>query len=674
TITNGTASPLSNVGFSDMIDSNTTYVANSLTTSPIAFDDAYAASGNIPITISAPGVLSNDTDPDTGNNSGLTVTQVQGAAANVGVSTNTTATGIGGLHGSVTLNANGSFTYEPPPGFAGNDTFIYQISDGAKTDTATVTLNISGMAWFIDNSASASLNRGTFSQPFKTIAAFNAANTGAAPNPQAGDAIALRSGSGTYSETDGINLRDNQKLVGEAVAFNTVFTASANSSSAYTTFAGGTNTAPTVVTSAGNGVDLGSGNTVKGLNVGNTPGFFGFNGTAVGSLTIATVSKTGTGGAINITTSGAFGSTVNFATLESTSSASANLNLVGVTGTLGVTAGGTGLSGSAASSAAININGGSISLSYAGNVSKSNTGSLLSVTGGHATGTLSFSGTLSASAGNGLQFDNADGTYNFNGTTTLNGGDAGIDILNGSDGTFSFSNNTTLTSPTGTAFNVNASSPGVTYGGTITQNNAARIVDIQGTASQTVTINGTVTGGASSTGVHIGDTTTANGNVTFTTLNLGTSGSRMTSQAVTITGGTGSYSLGTVSIFTNNASGIVATNVDGTLNCSSASTVDSSNATAISIDGPVGLTSLGMSLTSVTSAGGSADGISIQDTNGSFTINGDGANTAVGGNATGGTISNKSGTDGSTTAGIGIYLNNVQNITLRRITISGTNQ
>ncbi|HJQ22327.1 MAG TPA: hypothetical protein VKA60_00335, partial [Blastocatellia bacterium] len=46
----------------------------------------------------------------------------------------------------------------------------------------------------------------------------------------------------------------------------------------------------------------------------------------------------------------------------------------------------------------------------------------------------------------------------------------------------------------------------------------------------------------------------------------------------------------------------------------------------------------------------------------------------VGGNATGGTISNKSGTDGSTTAGIGIYLNNVQNITLRRITISGTNQ
>src|SRR5581483_1271866 len=154
TTTNGTANPITNVVFSDMIDANTTYNMGSLATSPIAFDDSYAASGNVPIAITAPGVLSNDTDPDTGNNTGLTVTQVQGVAGNVGIATNTTATGIGGVHGSVTLNANGGFTYEPPPGFTGNDTFTYQISDGAKTDTATVTIPITGMAWFIDNSAS----------------------------------------------------------------------------------------------------------------------------------------------------------------------------------------------------------------------------------------------------------------------------------------------------------------------------------------------------------------------------------------------------------------------------------------------------------------------------------------------------------------------------------------
>jgi hypothetical protein len=97
----------------------------------------------------------------------------------------------------------------------------------------------------------------------------------------------------------------------------------------------------------------------------------------------------------------------------------------------------------------------------------------------------------------------------------------------------------------------------------------------------------------------------------------------MTAQALTVNGGTGTYGLGTISIFTNAASGIVATNADGTLNVTNGS-VDSSGATAINIDGPAGLTTLGMTLTSVTSAGGTADGISIQDTSGSFTVNGDG--------------------------------------------------
>src|SRR5262249_9535815 len=153
----------------------------------------------------------------------------------------------------------------------------------------------------------------------------------------------------------------------------------------------------------------------------------------------------------------------------------------------------------------------------------------------------------------------------------------------------------------------------------------------------------------SSTGININ---AVNGNVTFSNgMTLGTSGSRMTNQALTITGGTGTYSLGAMSIFTTGVKGLVATNADGTINCGATSTVDSTNATAIDIDGPAGLTTLGMTLTSVTSAGGTADGISLQDTNGSFTITGDGSNTSVGGNSTGGTISGKSGADASTTSG-----------------------
>ena len=58
---------------------------------------------------------------------------------------------------------------------------------------------------------------------------------------------------------------------------------------------------------------------------------------------------------------------------------------------------------------------------------------------------------------------------------------------------------------------------------------------------------------------------------------------------------------------------------------------------------------------------------------GSFTVDGDGSNTSLGGNSTGGTIGGMFGSDGAVT-GTAIYLNNVANVTLRRMTINGTNQ
>ena len=64
------------------------------------------------LTVAAPGVLGNDADPD-GNP--LTATLVTGAG-----------------HGSLTLNANGSFTYTPAANFNGTDTFTYRASDGTR--------------------------------------------------------------------------------------------------------------------------------------------------------------------------------------------------------------------------------------------------------------------------------------------------------------------------------------------------------------------------------------------------------------------------------------------------------------------------------------------------------------------------------------------------------------
>ena len=90
---------------------------------PVAQDDQYQASQNLPLQISAPGVLTNDSDPD-GNN------------LQVSVNNNP-------AHGTVTLQNNGVFTYNPTSQYCGSDSFTYNLSDGnGGTDTATVSVEI----------------------------------------------------------------------------------------------------------------------------------------------------------------------------------------------------------------------------------------------------------------------------------------------------------------------------------------------------------------------------------------------------------------------------------------------------------------------------------------------------------------------------------------------------
>src|SRR5262249_51892131 len=153
-----------------------------------------------------------------------------------------------------------------------------------------------------------------------------------------------------------------------------------------------------------------------------------------------------------------------FDTLSITTPGAAGVNLSSVTGAFTF---GTGVSiTGGARGAAFAGSGGTGGLTYSGNITPASTNAPGSIGGGPATGTITFqTGTLSATGGTGLQFDNADGTYNFNGTTTLNGGNAGIDITNGSGGTFSFGSNTTITNPSGVAYNEDTSTASVTYSG-----------------------------------------------------------------------------------------------------------------------------------------------------------------------------------------------------------------
>lgn len=92
---------------------------------PTAHDDTYADGTGGTFTEAAPGVLGNDTDPE---NDTLTV------------DTSSVSTPA---HGSVTVNADGSFTYQPDAGFSGLDSFTYRASDGAADSApATVTIDV----------------------------------------------------------------------------------------------------------------------------------------------------------------------------------------------------------------------------------------------------------------------------------------------------------------------------------------------------------------------------------------------------------------------------------------------------------------------------------------------------------------------------------------------------
>ena len=109
-----------------LLNSNT--VAYSITVNPVndapdADDDAYSTDEDTSLIVAAPGVLDNDTDTE---NDALTAALVSGPT-----------------NGSLTLNADGSFTYTPDADFNGSDSFTYVANDGdLDSNVATVTLTI----------------------------------------------------------------------------------------------------------------------------------------------------------------------------------------------------------------------------------------------------------------------------------------------------------------------------------------------------------------------------------------------------------------------------------------------------------------------------------------------------------------------------------------------------
>jgi VCBS repeat-containing protein len=107
-------------GYNESSATTATTLANA---APNAQANSYQLNEDTTLTVNAPGLLGNDTDPEGDVLSALLAT--------------------GPAHGTLSLNANGSLTYNPNANYNGVDSFTYRASDGyAESATTTVTLNV----------------------------------------------------------------------------------------------------------------------------------------------------------------------------------------------------------------------------------------------------------------------------------------------------------------------------------------------------------------------------------------------------------------------------------------------------------------------------------------------------------------------------------------------------
>ena len=111
---------------------------------PTATDDALTTEEDSPASASAPGVLGNDSDPDGDD---LTVSAVNGNGGDVGTQITLSSGAL------LTLNADGSYTYDPNGSFealgageSGSDSFTYTAADGnGAENSATVSVTVNGV-------------------------------------------------------------------------------------------------------------------------------------------------------------------------------------------------------------------------------------------------------------------------------------------------------------------------------------------------------------------------------------------------------------------------------------------------------------------------------------------------------------------------------------------------
>jgi hypothetical protein len=443
-------------------DPRTTFVPGTFRSSPLAVNDAYTSTGNVGITVpdGPSDLLANDYDDSPG---GLTITA--GTFATTG-------------GGSITIAANGSFSYNPPRGFEGTDTYQYTLNDGnavagvTATDLGTVSFTVSGMIWFIDNTSTCSSNcDGRLSNPYTSLGAFNTANAlSGGLDPDNNDNIFMYESATAY--TGGIVLRNGQKLVGQ----DATVTLELALGLTLPTFSNGLPAmflgAPfaTITNAGGDGVTLGQSNTLRGFNIGACSDFGIENGgtNTVGVLTVSEMT-------LNNTTGGGFdashGSSASTSVVLNALSSSGGTNGINLTNFVGTfTANGGTITNPTGTG--VQIINGSVAVTYSGSISD-NSGFAVDIDN-HDSGNLTFSGNIT-STGFGIRVQQCGG-----GTKTFSGSSKSLTVTT----------NTAVTLSSNTGATINFSNGGLvinTTSGTGFSATGGGTVTVQGTGNSITT-------------------------------------------------------------------------------------------------------------------------------------------------------------------------------------------
>jgi hypothetical protein len=607
TITNNTGADVSGLQFTDTVDPHTTIISNSAVG---AGDDDYNTIGNVNINVPlAQGVLANDFNPNTGNNTGITVSSYGATTgleqASVG---NSTPTAQGG---TVTVQSDGSFLFDPKVGFTGTDTFKYASNQSGSHAIATVRITVSGMIWFIKNDAPScttiSTPCGTLAHPFSTLEAFqgvNDGNAGPPQHPKANDNIFIYTGVGNY--TGGVTLLSGQKVIGQGApaSIEIITGLSTPSGSTVLPATGGTNPQITNTAASSDAITLNDGNTVEGL-------------------TVTGATRDGIAGASHA------GLTVNTVTIQNNTTS--GLHLTSITGTVTVT--GATISGNASG---LDVDNGTATITVT-NSTISGNGTGLDVNNGTSAISLNNTNTITANAGQRqVSIQNRPltaGTIDVGAIINDSAvGSTGILINSNTSGTINFTGSQTLRTTTNTAVNLTTNTgTTVNFSGTLSITTTTGI-GLNATGGGTLNVTGTanVTTGAAANGININGVTVGGSGATFASINTtnATTGISLTSigngnvtiNGGTISGGTTGLSMSTLGTSTVALSGMTLT---GSTTAISGSSFGTLTVSSVAVSGTTALSlntgALTGTFTSVTSSGGT-NGVSLTGVTGNSTF------------------------------------------------------